>query len=135
MQENPFSDNILTFKICVNWCLLSPVPNLVINGHSPRYHKAEKGTLVLQLYWGKSHGLISKFNLVEHKNDYVSSWYFLMEKKKFALEFFFIVCPAFAHCFSVIPKYLLHFSVSKSSIFNAGRYPGVDTAESVGSQT
>lgn len=58
MQENPFSDNILTFKICANWCLLSPIPNLVINGRNPCYHEAEKGTL-LQVYCCKSHGVLA----------------------------------------------------------------------------
>lgn len=116
MQENPFSDNILTFKICANWCLLSPIQNLVINGRNPCYHEAEKGTLMLQVYSCKSHGVLADLTWQNTKLIIFLLDSFLV--KKSAIEFFFIVSYlAFMHCFSIIHKYLLYFSVSKSKYF------------------
>lgn len=139
MQENPFSDNVLTFKICVNRCLLSPVPNLVINGHSPRQHGAEMGAWMLQLH---SHGVLvdltwqkTKINLVEHKNDYFSSWRFLNEKKNL-LQNFSLQCVLLLHIVSLLFLNICCISAAvKASIFNVGGCAGVEaTAESGGSQ-
>lgn len=115
MQENPFSDNILTFKICANWCLLSPIPNLVINGCNPCYHEAEKGTLMLQVYWCKSHEVL--VDLAWQSTQLIIFLLDIFLMKKSAIGFFFIVCLAFMHCFPIIHKYMLYFSVSKNKYF------------------